>query len=116
MVRYTYRRVFTQLCSLAVVLAFLALPMAGVDAAPAPILTPLATQLVPLGASLESPPAVPFDVPAFAAPAKVVLGLLIPAALEPQRETGGRAFNFAAACLADSNLVDAPRGRSPPAQ
>ncbi|HKM99120.1 MAG TPA: hypothetical protein VJX23_01290 [Candidatus Binataceae bacterium] len=116
MVPYTCRRIRSQLCSLVVALAFVALPMAGVEAAPAPILTPLATQLVPLGTGLESPPAVPFEVPAFAAPAKTVLGLLTPAALEPEREIGGRPISFTLARPADSDLADAPHGRSPPAQ
>jgi hypothetical protein len=79
---------------LALALALIALPSAGMRAERAPILTPLATELVPLGMSLQAPPASLLHVPSFVAAAKLVLGPL-PAALEANPDGNGRLQNIA---------------------
>jgi len=61
---------------LVLALALLALPLAGITIERAPILTPLATELVPLGTSLQSAPSSPFLPTSFMAPARLVLGPL----------------------------------------
>jgi hypothetical protein len=104
----------SQLCCLALALALLALPLAGITADPAPILKPLATQLVPLGTSLQSVPSRPFQVPSFVAPAKLVLGPLPSAAFAANADTDGRFQNITSDDVHDSDAVDNPHGRSPP--
>jgi hypothetical protein len=56
---YTRDSIHSQLCCLALTLVLLALPLAGIRIERAPILNPLATELVPLGTSLQ-PPISPF--------------------------------------------------------
>jgi len=56
---------------LVLTLALLAFPLAGTKPERAPILIPLATQLVPLGTSLQSPPSSHLDLPSFLAPARL---------------------------------------------
>src|SRR6266852_3155120 len=52
---YIRRPICSQLGFLLLGLTVLALPLAGIRVERAPILTPLATELVPLGTSLQSP-------------------------------------------------------------
>src|SRR6266851_8327861 len=59
---YTRRPICSQLGFLVLALTVLALPLVGVKVERAPILTPLATELVPLGTSLESPASTPLDL------------------------------------------------------
>jgi hypothetical protein len=111
---YTRRLIYSQLCSLALTLALLALPLAGTRIERAPILTPLATELVPLGTSLQSPPTSLFHLPSFAAPARLVLGPLPSAALAANAGSDGQIQNLASPGFPDSGAIDSPHGRSPP--
>ena len=95
-------------------LAVLALPFAGIRIERAPILTPLATELVPLGMSLESPPATRFHLPSLVAPARLVLGPLPLATLAPNPDSDGRVHNITRPGFPDSGAIDHPNGRSPP--
>jgi len=73
---YSLRRVCSQLCCVTLTLAFLGLPLASVKPERAPILSPLDTNLVPLGASLQSPPDRPFQPPSLLATSRLVFGPL----------------------------------------
>jgi hypothetical protein len=95
-------------------LAVLALPSAGIGIERAPILTPLATELVPLGTSLESPPATGFHPPSFVAPARLVLGPLPSAAFAANADRDGQIQNMASPGFRGSGAIDRPHGRSPP--
>src|SRR5438105_1901376 len=85
---YTRRSTCSQLCYLILALVLVAIPLAGVRAEHATILTPLAAELVPLGTSLQAPPANPFHLPSFAAPAKSVLRAAT--AFTPEHSGSGR--------------------------
>jgi hypothetical protein len=111
---YTRRPICSQLGCLVLALAMLALPLAGFRVERAPILTPLASELVPLGTSLQSPPAGPLDLPSFLAPARLVLGPLPPAVFEPNADSKGRIHNLPNFGFPDSRAIDIPNGRSPP--
>jgi hypothetical protein len=101
-----------QVCSLIVTLAVFSLPLAGRDATQTPILIPLATKLVPLGTSLESPPVV-FQFPELAGSAKIPFGPLPRVGFEPNIRAG--APNIPVVRLTDLGQIDVPHGRSPPA-
>src|SRR5215472_3406395 len=89
---YTRWRVYSQLCAFAVVVSLLALPLAGGESQKIQILTPLATELVPLGATLQSQPHIPLGFPAFATATRVILGILSASCLVPGAPNG-RGFN-----------------------
>ena len=95
-------------------LALLALPLAGIRVERTPILTPLATELVPLGTSLQSPPYTDFHPPLLAAPTRIVLGLFFSIVFSPNPDPDGRVQNLASPGFPDSGAVDSPHGRSPP--
>ena len=95
-------------------LALLAFPLAGIRIERAPILTSLATELVPLGTSLRSPLDSPIHVPSFVVAAKLVLGPLPSAALEANVDGNGRIQSIASPCFPDSDSIGSPLGRSPP--
>jgi hypothetical protein len=99
---------------LVLTLAVLALPLAAIRFERAPILTPLATELVPLGTSLQSPPSDPLDLPLFLAPARLVLGFLPSAGFGPNAESKGQIRNLTSLGFPDSRAIDIPNGRSPP--
>ncbi len=111
---YTRRSICSQLGCLVLALAVLALPLAGISIERAPILTPLATELVPLGMSLQSPPSSHLDLPSFLAPARLVIGPLPSAALGPNADSKGRIRNLTSLGSPDSRPIDIPNGRSPP--
>jgi hypothetical protein len=114
MLPYIRRSIWSQLCSFVLTVALLALPLAGTRIERAPILTPLATELVPLGASLQSPPTSLFHLPSLAAAGKLVLGPLSRTALAPNVDGNGRAQNITRPGCADSRATDQPNGRAPP--
>jgi len=95
-------------------LAVLALPFAGIRMERAPILTPLATELVPLGVSLESPPATHFHLPSLVVAARLILGPLPSAVFAANADSGGQVQNIASPGFPDSDAIDRPHGRSPP--
>jgi hypothetical protein len=104
----------SQLGFLLLALTVLALPLAGIRVERAPILTPLATELVPLGTSLESPPSTPLDLPSFLTPARLVLGPLPSAIFGSNADSKGRIHNLTSFAFCDSHAIDIPNGRSPP--
>jgi len=99
---------------LVLALAALALPLAGVSIDRAPILAPLATELVPLGTSLQSPPSSHLDLPSLLAPARLDLGPLPSAVFGPNVDSKGRIHSLASFGFPDSRSIDLPNGRSPP--
>src|SRR5208283_4150525 len=111
---YTRRTICPQLCCLVLTVALLVLPLAGVRVESAPILSPLVTELVPLGASLRSPPASQFPPPSFAALGRLLLGPLPRASLVPSAGSNGRIHNITSPGFADSRASDHPHGRAPP--
>jgi len=111
---YIRRPICSQLGRLVLALVVLALPLAGLSVARTPILAPLATELVPLGASLQSPPSGNLDLLSFIAPARLVLGPLPLAPFGPNTDYNGRLHNFANVGFPDSRSIDVPNGRSPP--
>jgi hypothetical protein len=111
---YTRHSICSQLYCLALTVVLLALPLAGIRIERAPILTPLATELVPLGTSLQSPPASLFHLSSFAAPARLVLGPLPSAAFAANADSDGQIQNIASLGFPDSRAIDIPNGRSPP--
>jgi hypothetical protein len=82
----------------------------------APILTPLATELIPLGTSLQTPPTEPFHLPLFVGPARLVLGLLPSAVLAPNPDGDGRFQAITSPGFRDFVAIDSPHGRSPPSE
>jgi len=103
-----------QVCSLAIALALLALPLAGIEVKHGPILTPLATELVPLGTSLQAPLANPFQPPSLVAPARPVLGPSPSEAFAPNPDGGHHTPNITSIGFTNSGTIDRPNGRSPP--
>jgi hypothetical protein len=113
MTSYTRRRICSQLGCWALALAVLALPLAS-SVKHAPILTPLATELVPLGTSAQSAPNSHLNPPPFLAPARFVLGALPHAAFELNADGKGQIHSLTSFGFADSRAIDIPNGRSPP--
>src|SRR5262249_49496127 len=95
-------------------LVLLAPPLGGVSPKPFLILIPLATDLVPLGTDLQSPPAPGIDAQAFATSGRIVLGP-IPSESSTQSPAGHPAAEDVGVGLPDSDLTDRPTGRAPPA-
>lgn len=110
---YTLRLICSQLGYLVLTLALLALPMAGTAQERAPILTPLATELVPLGMSLQSPPTGHLHLPSLLARARLVLGPPS-AVLGANADSNGRLGSVTSLGFPDSRALDSPHGRSPP--
>jgi len=114
MPRYTPRIVASQLGFVALALALLVLPLAGIRVERAPILAPLATELVPMGASLQSPPANLFRLSNLVVPAKLVVAPPFSAVLAFNADCDGGAHSITIVRFADSLTTDNPNGRSPP--
>jgi hypothetical protein len=113
---YTLRRIGSQLCALTLTLAFFALPSAGIETPRAPILRPLATNLVPLDSGLQSQPAVLlFQHPSVVTRARLALGYVysLEWAFNP---TSGGMVHVRVAGFSDSRVTDTPNGRSPPSR
>src|SRR5271170_3645192 len=110
---YIGRRILYQLCCVLLTLPLLALPMGEAGLAPAPILNPLYTDLVPLGSSLQSLLADEFYAPQCVAPARHLLGPLTSRAFTFKLEAGLRLNSGSLGALA-SDAPDSPHGRSPP--
>jgi hypothetical protein len=112
---YSRRSFRSQLGCFVLALVVLALPLAGISVASVPILTPIATELVPLGTNLQSAPSSHLNLPPFLAPARLVLGPLPFTAFEPNADCKARirltSFDFP-----DSRSIDVPNGRSPPSR
>jgi hypothetical protein len=111
---YSRRLVCSQLGCLVLAVAVLALPLAGISIERAPILTPLAAELVPLGTNLQLPPSGHLDLPSLIAPVRLVLGPLPLAAFGPNADSKGRIHNLTSFGFPDSRSIDLPNGRSPP--
>jgi hypothetical protein len=111
---YTRRPICSQLGCLALALAVLALPSAGVSIERPPILAPLAMELVPLDTSLQSPPSSHLDLPSLVAPARLDLGPLPSAVFGPNADSKGRIQSLVSFGFPDSRSLDLPNGRSPP--
>jgi hypothetical protein len=114
MFSYNRRLIRAQLACLVLALALLALPLTGITIERAPILTPLATELVSLGTSLQSPPSSPFLRTSLMAPARLVLGPLPSAVLEADADSKGRLRKKTSHTFPDSRAIEIPNGRSPP--
>jgi hypothetical protein len=89
------------------------LPLSGTVATSPPILTPLATDLVPLGTSLQSPPTNAFDFPSLVTPSKLILALPL-VAFASKLVDASRIQTCISFCSFDSLAIDNPNGRSPP--
>jgi hypothetical protein len=111
---YTRRPIGSQLGFLLIALTVLALPLAGIKVERTPILTPLATELVPLGTSLELPPSGSPNLPSFLAPVRLVLGPLPSAIFGTNPNNKGQIHNLRTFGFSDSQAIDIPNGRSPP--
>jgi len=97
-------------------LSLLALPFAGVKEGDAPILRPLAVELVPLGTTLQQLPTSPFSLPPFALSAKPILGHLSSQGFTRPAEPDARYQPYKIFRVPDSLAVDVPNGRSPPSE
>jgi len=111
---YTRRSICSQLCCLVATSALLVLPLASSRPVTAPILTPLATELVPLGTALQSPPSCSLDLPSLLGPARPVLGPFPPAVFGQNANSKGRIRYLTSFGFLDSHAIDIPNGRSPP--
>jgi hypothetical protein len=114
MASYSVRTICAQLSSFALVLILAALPLAGVTPRQPSILTPLETELVPLGSSIQAPAAVPFELPALLASPRLLLGILTATPLGARLGSGKRFLISTVAGFANFGAVDSPTGRSPP--
>jgi hypothetical protein len=112
----TRRPVCSQLACLVLALSVLVLPLGGAGHERAPILKPLATEFVPLGTSLESPPTGIFDLPSFLAAPRPVLALLLSGARGPNADSNGRLYSVTKLVFCGSCPRDNPNGRSPPSE
>jgi len=110
---YILRSACSQLGCLVLTLALLAFPLAGTKPEHAPILIPLATHLVPLGASLQSPSGSPFQLPSFLAPGRLVLGPLPSPPLAPNLYSDSR-LHITSHVFRYPGATDRPNCRSPP--
>jgi hypothetical protein len=97
---------------LVLALTVLALPLAGIKVECAPILTPLATELVPLGTSLQSPAKGSPHLPSLLAPSRLVLAPSAIFATNADRK--GRIHNLTNLGFPELRALDIPNGRSPP--
>jgi hypothetical protein len=113
MTPYIQRFGWSQVCCLIFTLAVFSLPLAGKEATQTPILIPLATKLVPLGTSLESPQEIVFQLSELVSPGKVLLGPLAKFGVEPNAGAGAEGIPVVG--WAGLGQFDFPRSRSPPA-
>jgi hypothetical protein len=96
--------------------ALLALPFAGIKGGDAPILRPLAVELVPLGTTVQQPPTNPFSLPPFALSAKPIVGhLSSPGFSRPAEPDAGHQSDKIFR-TSDLLAVDVSNGRSPPTE
>lgn len=114
MVSFSARLIYARLCPLVLALSLLALPLAGIIHEQPSILTPLATALVPLGASLQSPSVAPFQLPALLAASRIVLGILIAGVLAFNLSGSKRFGIVTIAGVVNFGAIESPTGRSPP--
>jgi hypothetical protein len=114
MVSFIACRIYAQLCPLVLALSLLALPLAGIIREQPSILTPLATELVPLGASIQSPSVIPFQLPALLAASRIVLGILIAGVLAVNLSGSKRFGIVTIAGVVNFGAIESPTGRSPP--
>src|SRR5271155_5951678 len=110
---YSGRLIWSQLACFVLALVVFTLPLAGIGVARAAILTPLATELVPLDTSLQSPPSAQLDLPSLLA-SRLVLGSLPLSVFGQHADNKGRIHNLISFGFPDSRSIDAPNGRSPP--
>jgi hypothetical protein len=110
---YICRSICYQLCCVLLTLPLLVLPLAAAEPVVAQILTPLATDLVPLGSSIQSSPATPLQIPQWVAPARHLMGPP-PAALFKLKPEAGRRADTESPDLYPADASDSPHGRSPP--
>jgi hypothetical protein len=110
---YNPRTICSQLLCLTLTVALLAVPLVGTGNERAPILIPLATELVPLSTSLQSPPVSPFRLPSFATGGKLVLGPLPSPALSLSLDSHV-GLRITSPSFRDRRASDKPVGRSPP--
>jgi hypothetical protein len=94
-------------------LAFVILPLAGTAVDRTSILTPLGTELVPLGVRLQSLPTPVLHFEPVAASAKRILGLL-PSAFAFHPERNARPHEIGLAGYSETDTIRTPHGRSPP--
>jgi len=113
MAPYIQPRWGAQLCSLLIALAVLALPLAGGDKRPSPVLIPLATRLIPLDHAWEGAVAVQAPLPDLVAATKAFLARPAAATVEPV-PVGGR-LEKAATVGVKGGPLDILRVRAPPA-
>jgi hypothetical protein len=114
MARCAQRSICSRLGCLILTVPLLVLPLRGIEYKPAPLLTPLVTELVPLGTSLESPPASSLHLLSFLASARLVLGPVPSAAFGLKAEGNGQLCSVTGRGFLDPRSVDTPHGRSPP--
>lgn len=111
---YSRHSIFAQLSCFVLTLVLLALPLAGVAPKRAPVLLPLATKLVPLGANLQAPLSIPVNPTVFVASARIVLGPLPSEAFKSRSDGHSRLQDIGCVRLPDSGVIEIPNGRSPP--
>jgi hypothetical protein len=100
------------LCSL-LTLALLALPIAGSRPEHSRVLTPLATALVPLDASVQSPPCPLPQIPSMLVSGRIVLGSPpSPAILISSNHASGVWIPILR--ISDPDALESPNVRSPP--
>jgi hypothetical protein len=110
---YSRVSIRSQLYCLVLALALIALPAAGMKVEDSPFLTVLATELGPLGTSLQGPPPGLLHLPPLGGAAKLVLGgVSSTPRTNPAGE--GRFQKIRIPRRADSAAIDGPHGRSPP--
>jgi hypothetical protein len=113
MASYIVRPLCAQLWPLVLALSILALPLAGLTRQQPSILTPLATELVQLGTSIQAPAVAPFQLHVLLATSRIVFGILIAGYLasNPGRKRVGI---ITIAALVSFGALESPTGRSPP--
>jgi hypothetical protein len=111
---YSGHPIRSQLGCLVLALAVLALPLAGIRFERARVLVPLATELVPLGTSVQLPASNQLDLPSFLVPTRLLLGPLPFAVFGLNAGSNGRIRNLISLGFSDSRAIDIPNGRSPP--
>jgi hypothetical protein len=114
MASYIARPICAQLGPLVLALSICALPLAGVTHQQFSILTPLATELVPLGTSIQAAPVAAFQLPALLAASRIVLGILIAGFLATNLRGSKRFAIITIAGLVNFGAIESPTGRSPP--
>ena len=114
MTPYSSRVRCAQLLCAVLAMALLVMPLAGVGLKSPRILISLATDLVPLGAGLQSPSAPGIDSEAIATSGRIVLGPLSSELSTPNLARHARAQDISDLRIFTSALVRHPTGRAPP--